>query len=82
MSRTGLLGTGSRSDGSGSFSDMSGFLLRLRKTNAPIATAMSPAAAPIAMPAIAPAESVELLSLPGRGLPVRVLVGMILVPTN
>jgi hypothetical protein len=34
------------------------------------------------MPAIAPAESVELLSLAGWGLSVTVLVGVILVPTN
>ena len=68
LERDGLSASVLESDGSGIFSDMSGFFLRLRKTNAPIAAiATRPAAAPTAMPAIAPVESVEPLSVADVG---------------
>jgi hypothetical protein len=69
LERDGLSASVLESDGSGIFSDVSGFFLRLRKTNAPIAAiATRPAiAAPTAMPAIAPVESVEPLSVADVG---------------
>jgi hypothetical protein len=71
LERDGLSASALGADGSGIFSDLSGFLLRLRKTNAPIAAAaMRPAAAPTAMPAIAPVESVEPVSVADVGLSV------------